>query len=83
MRTEAERLRANERIFAILRILPDAERRRCLARIQRQLPIPEGEELKDRMLTWDQVRFMQSRGIDFGGHTVTHPFLSRMTSEGE
>jgi peptidoglycan/xylan/chitin deacetylase (PgdA/CDA1 family) len=33
------------------------------------------------MLTWDQVRSMQSRNIDFGGHTVTHPFLSRMPSE--
>ncbi|MGA7238031.1 MAG: polysaccharide deacetylase family protein [Bryobacteraceae bacterium] len=82
MRTEAERLRANERIFAILRTLPDAERRRCLALILRQLTTKDDGELKDRMLTWNQVRFMQSRGIDFGGHTVTHPFLSRMTSEG-
>jgi peptidoglycan/xylan/chitin deacetylase (PgdA/CDA1 family) len=82
MRTEAERLRANDRIFAILRTLPDSERRLYLARIQRQLPIRKEEELKDRMLTWNQVRFMQSRGIDFGGHTVTHPFLSRMTSDG-
>jgi peptidoglycan/xylan/chitin deacetylase (PgdA/CDA1 family) len=82
MRTEAERLQANERVFAILRTLPDAERRQWLAGIARQLSIHDGGELKDRMLTWNQVRFMQSRGIDFGGHTVTHPFLSRMTSEG-
>ncbi len=82
MRTEAERLRANERVFAILRTLPDVERRRCLARILRQLLTHDDGDLKDRMLTWNQVRFMQSRGIDFGGHTVTHPFLSRMTSEG-
>jgi peptidoglycan/xylan/chitin deacetylase (PgdA/CDA1 family) len=82
MRTETERLRANERVFAILRTLPDAERRQWLARIERQLPIHDGGELKDRMLTWNQVRFMQSRRIDFGGHTVTHPFLSRMASEG-
>jgi peptidoglycan/xylan/chitin deacetylase (PgdA/CDA1 family) len=81
-RTETERHRANERVFAILRTLPDAERRRCLARIQRQLATREDGEMRDRMLTWNQVRFMQSRGIDFGGHTVTHPFLSRMTSEG-
>jgi peptidoglycan/xylan/chitin deacetylase (PgdA/CDA1 family) len=24
---------------------------------------------------------MKAHGIDFGGHTVTHPFLSRMTRE--
>jgi peptidoglycan/xylan/chitin deacetylase (PgdA/CDA1 family) len=33
------------------------------------------------MLTWDQVRQMQKHGIDFGGHTVTHPFLSQMSGE--
>ena len=25
---------------------------------------------------------MMGRGIDFGGHTVTHPFLSRLPGEG-
>ena len=33
------------------------------------------------MLSWDQVRLMKTHGIDFGGHTVTHPFISRMTNE--
>jgi peptidoglycan/xylan/chitin deacetylase (PgdA/CDA1 family) len=33
------------------------------------------------MLAWDQVRFMKEHGIDFGGHTVTHPFLSRMSGD--
>jgi len=30
------------------------------------------------MLTWDQIRIMKQRRIDFGGHTVTHPFVSRL-----
>lgn len=80
-RTEAERLSANARVFAILRTLPDAERQQWLVRILRQLAAPESGELRDRTLTWDQVRHMASRKIDFGGHTVTHPFLSRMSSE--
>lgn len=29
----------------------------------------------DRMLTWDQVREMAANGIDFGGHTDSHPLL--------
>ena len=33
------------------------------------------------MLTWDQVRRMKAHGIDFGGHSVTHPFISRLTRE--
>ena len=34
------------------------------------------------MLTWDEVRLMSANGITFGGHTVNHPFLSRLTSDG-
>jgi peptidoglycan/xylan/chitin deacetylase (PgdA/CDA1 family) len=30
------------------------------------------------MLSWDQVREMSASGVAFGGHTVTHPFLSRL-----
>ena len=33
------------------------------------------------MLTWDQVRRMAPHNVDFGGHTVTHPLLSRMPQE--
>jgi len=81
LRTQIERLESNGRIFSILRASPDTERLRWLARIFQKLSLPEDGVLKGRMLTWDQVRFMQERGMDFGGHTVTHPFLSRMPSE--
>ena len=30
------------------------------------------------MLTWDQARKMSAAGIELGGHTVTHPILSRL-----
>ncbi|MEM9408968.1 MAG: polysaccharide deacetylase family protein [Acidobacteriota bacterium] len=29
-------------------------------------------------LTWDQVREMGAQGMEFGGHTVTHPILSML-----
>lgn len=29
-------------------------------------------------LTWDQVREMASQGMEFGGHTVSHPILSML-----
>ena len=29
----------------------------------------------------DQVREMKAQGIDFGGHTVNHPFLSKLSIE--
>jgi peptidoglycan/xylan/chitin deacetylase (PgdA/CDA1 family)/CelD/BcsL family acetyltransferase involved in cellulose biosynthesis len=76
LRTTAERLAANDRIGGILRELPDSSRRNCLDDILRQLA-PRVTGARNAMLTWDQVRLMKARGIDFGGHTVTHPFLSR------
>jgi peptidoglycan/xylan/chitin deacetylase (PgdA/CDA1 family)/CelD/BcsL family acetyltransferase involved in cellulose biosynthesis len=75
LRTTAERLAANDRLGGILRSLPDAEMRSCLADILRQLATREAGA-RNVMLTWDQVRLMKTSGIDFGGHTVTHPFLS-------
>src|ERR1035437_413527 len=81
MRTQAERLDAIGRVFARLRNLPDLERRQGLAQILNQLAFRDEGERKNKMLTWEQVRIMQKRRIDFGGHTVTHPFLSRMPGE--
>jgi peptidoglycan/xylan/chitin deacetylase (PgdA/CDA1 family) len=52
-----------------------------LARILKQLGLSGGRERDDKMLTWDQIRRMGANGIEFGGHTVTHPFLSRMTRD--
>jgi peptidoglycan/xylan/chitin deacetylase (PgdA/CDA1 family) len=31
------------------------------------------------MLTWHEIREMQSSGIDFGAHTLTHPDLTRLS----
>lgn len=81
MRTQGERLISNDRIYSLLRTLTDTERRHWLAQILRQLGgVGEGER-RNQMLTWDQVRLMKQQGIDFGGHTVTHPFISRLSRE--
>jgi peptidoglycan/xylan/chitin deacetylase (PgdA/CDA1 family) len=81
MRTQVERLETIDGIFGVLRDLLDSERRQWLARILRQLGVEDDWERRDKMLTWDQARSMQKWGIDFGGHTVTHPFLSQMPEE--
>jgi len=81
LRTQAERLDANGKIFELLRGLPDAARQQRLTEVLRQLDAADDGERKDKMLTWDQVRLMKARGIDFGGHTVNHPFLSRLAQE--
>lgn len=80
LRTPAERLDANNCTFALLRRLANAERRQWFTRIIEYLDVPS-DGRRGKMLTWDQVRKMNAKGIDFGGHTVTHPFVSRLTRE--
>jgi hypothetical protein len=79
MRTNEERLDTNRDVFALLRRLDDADRRRHVFELLRQLSVPGGSSKRNLMLTWDQVREMKAWGIDFGGHTVSHPFLSKLT----
>lgn len=37
-----------------------------------------GSTFAEAHLTWDHVRAMQRRGIDFGAHTCSHPILTRV-----
>lgn len=80
MRTLAERIAANDKLFRFFRTVPDTERTVLLAALLRRFA-RASDERNDRMLTWDQVRLMSRQGIAFGGHTVSHPFLSRLTPE--
>jgi peptidoglycan/xylan/chitin deacetylase (PgdA/CDA1 family) len=77
MRTVDERVHSNNEIFGLLRKLTNSERTVWLPRILHDLGAQEAP--RNEMLSWDQVRIMSEKGIDFGGHTVTHPFLSKLT----
>jgi len=81
MRTEAERLQANDELYTVLRGLADEQRQEWLSEILSRLGGQEGRERNDKMLTWEQTRHMQKHGVDFGGHTVNHPFVSRLRPE--
>lgn len=35
------------------------------------------------LMTWDEVRQLEKEGITIGGHSMTHPRLSRLTEEGQ
>ncbi len=81
LRNQSERLHANAGIFRLFRTLPDASRRDWLAIICRALAADVISERRKKMLAWDQIRIMERENISFGGHTVTHPFLSKLTEE--
>lgn len=77
--TLQERLACNDRVQSFLREVGDEERRDWLDRILQLLKVSDDPERDGQMLTWEQIRSMKAHGIDFGGHTITHPFLSRVT----
>jgi peptidoglycan/xylan/chitin deacetylase (PgdA/CDA1 family) len=78
LRSESDRLAANATIFAYLRTLADSNRRLVLTETLAKLKAPPQSKEQSEMLTWNQVREMRARRIDFGGHTVSHPFVSKL-----
>jgi peptidoglycan/xylan/chitin deacetylase (PgdA/CDA1 family) len=81
LRNDSERLESSGKIFGLLRRMSDPERCLWLAEVLRRLGAGRDTSRRGKMLTWDQVRMMKAAGIDFGGHTVTHPFLSKLSRE--
>lgn len=69
-----------------LKRLPSAEREGLLARLREEVAsdarvqtLLERHGPEFAMLTWDEVRAAaQSRLLTFGGHTVSHPIVSRL-----
>lgn len=65
-----------------LKSLPEELKQTWVNQLPQQLEveIPDGS-FKNIMMNWDHVREMHSQGIEFGGHTVNHPILSRVSLE--
>jgi peptidoglycan/xylan/chitin deacetylase (PgdA/CDA1 family) len=62
--------------------LKTEERRKLLQFIFEKLDVElDSPELKDRMLTWEEVRISKSQGVSFGAHTVSHPSLARISAD--
>jgi peptidoglycan/xylan/chitin deacetylase (PgdA/CDA1 family) len=69
---------------AICNALTDSgadERVRAIARIAGALEVdpPSRPPSQYAPLTWDEVRTLSGRGVEFGAHTRTHPNLSRVS----
>jgi peptidoglycan/xylan/chitin deacetylase (PgdA/CDA1 family) len=73
----ADRLRAAVEVVALLRTLPNSERRACCALLENKIGLPQNA-LSNRVLNWDEIRTMHDAGITFGSHTLTHPVVSRL-----
>lgn len=75
---------AREEAFTILVVrmknIPTAQRQDMLAAVAAQLQVSDLSPLQDIMMSWAEVREMQSQGMSFGAHTITHPNLPNTPS---
>jgi peptidoglycan/xylan/chitin deacetylase (PgdA/CDA1 family) len=76
--TDQARLRTVEKISRIAKTLYGDQRRRFIDDLESKLRPNPPAGAEQRMLNWDQIREMQSAGIEFGSHTVSHTILSRL-----
>lgn len=60
-----------------LMVIDRVKREKELARLGDELAV---RAPNDRMLTWDDARYMKSRGFEFGSHTFSHPYLAMISA---
>jgi peptidoglycan/xylan/chitin deacetylase (PgdA/CDA1 family) len=80
---ESPRRQLASRINGILKDQPDGVKDRLIDEIAAQclVNLPEAPPGDSESCTWDQLREMESAGIEIGSHTVTHPVLTRVTPD--
>lgn len=66
----------------LVRTLSDQERVRALRELVDYSKCRSDIDALERtVLTWPEVSELQSAGIEIGSHTVTHPFLTRLSDQ--
>ncbi len=79
-RAEAEQV--SGKLIESLKGMNEDEKLEWVARLPDMLEVstPAGF-FRNLMMSWDQVREMSRNGIEFGGHTMSHPILTRVPLE--
>jgi len=63
-----------------MKAIPEAQKQAWVSRLPNQLEVSIPRNyFRKLMMNWDQIREMSSNGIEFGGHTINHPILSRIS----
>lgn len=80
--TSDELLQISKEWIEAMKILPETEKQGWASRLPEELNISIPKNFfKNLMMNWGQVREMHGNGIDFGGHTINHPILTRIAPE--
>lgn len=71
---------AEKKIYAVLSKKGEQERKDALLELYTALDVPEPSASgRDRiMMNWEEVKEMAENSVNFGAHTVSHPFLPAM-----
>jgi len=76
-----EKLYAQSEILKFLRKLDTRERFFWIDILEKDLEIAKKENKNRIMMNWDEIKEMYNNGISFGGHTINHPILSKLTAD--
>jgi len=79
LRTRAEKRKAIPRILHMIKQMPDAQKNNTVDSVITQLNIDRHDAQNcNPMMSWEQVRDMNDKGVQFGAHTLHHPILTRV-----
>jgi peptidoglycan/xylan/chitin deacetylase (PgdA/CDA1 family) len=77
------KLSAQDDFIERCKLLEDEEKLKAIASLadNAEVDLPESPPAMYAPMTWDDARACEKRGMTFGPHSVSHPILSRTTSE--
>lgn len=79
--TVEARLSSLDRVLGRLKTLAEADFQDAFDALLDALGVNDAQSGKNEMLNWDDVHALRGLGFRIGAHTVTHPILSRVTTE--
>jgi peptidoglycan/xylan/chitin deacetylase (PgdA/CDA1 family) len=79
--TEADRDAATAAWVNAMKRLPGSARSEAISELAKVLRIelPEPDTFRHLYMDWSDVAELARHGVDFGGHTCSHPILTRIT----
>ncbi len=77
--TPQERENVREKLMKQLKLIPEAEKRASLDKLQHVLEVPSPSMNGQIFMNWEQVRELVANGITCQPHTVNHPILTRIS----